>query len=330
MGIKADGSLWGWGYNGWGNLGDGTTITRTIPTQIGTEKNWLSVSVTMHSTLALKSDGTIWSWGHNGSGRLGRGFDGGDYSDRKQIGTSKDWKSISCGSHFCLALQKDGGIYAWGVNGSGQLGDSTSNSLFSPKKIGAGFTSIYAGDQTSAAIKNDSTIWIWGRNDQGLYGDGTTTAYKYPTQTVSSAGWKSVVLGYIHILGLKYDGTIYGWGNGTNGSLGDSSWNHRYSPFQIKSLKKVKMMTGGSGFSIVLNDSGSLYGFGNNSYYQCGLGNTNSYNYPQIVIKNFAVKNFALYRSLNPISDTASTGLVSNSIQITRRIFDDTWNNRTN
>ena len=136
--IKADGTLWMWGVNIWGQLGDGTTTTRTTPKQIGSDKNWISIALTVYSTLALKSDGTIWSWGHNGNGRLGRGFTGGDYTDIKQIGTSKNWQQISSGSHFSIARQKDGSIYSWGYNGSGQLGDSSTTDLYSPKKIDTG------------------------------------------------------------------------------------------------------------------------------------------------------------------------------------------------
>jgi alpha-tubulin suppressor-like RCC1 family protein len=322
--IKADGTLWMWGYNAWGQLGDGTSTTRTTPKQIGSDKNWVTIALTMHSTLALKSDGTIWSWGHNGNGRLGRGFTGGDYSDIKQIGTSKNWSQISAGSHFSMARQKNGSIYLWGNNGSGQLGDSSTTDLYSPTKIDTGYIFITCGSETAMGIKRDSTIWAWGRNDQTLYGNGTSSAIKYPTQTITSKKWKSISVGGIHAIGLQYDGSLWGWGNGTHGAIGDSTWNHRSSPVRITSIKNPRSIAAGSNHTAVVSDSGKLLCFGYNGYYQLGLGNTNNYFYPTITINSFRVKNFAIYRSKNPISDTATVGLVSNKIPNSYRQFTDT------
>jgi alpha-tubulin suppressor-like RCC1 family protein len=330
MGIKADGTLWGWGNNNYGQLGDGTSTTRTIPIQIGTDRNWKSVTMTVQSTFAMKTDGSIWSWGDNSYGWLGRGFQGGNYLDIKQIGTSTSWKQLTCGFNFCLALQDDGSLYSWGYNGKGQLGDSTSNNVFAPKKIGSDFVQVAAAEQTSMGIKKDSTIWAWGDNYYGIYGDSTTTVSAYPIQTVKSKKWKSLAVGNLHAIGLQYDGTVWGWGYEGTGALGDSTYTNRYYPAPMLAVKNIKKIFAGAGHSLVLNDSGSLLGCGINSYGELGLGSTTPYNYAQTIQKAFVLKNFALYRSINPISDTATIGLVSDSISSTMRSFIDTGLTNTN
>ena len=106
-GIKTDGTLWSWGYNSLGQLGDGTSIDKKVPTQIGMATNWQSISAGIEHTLAIKIDGTLWAWGRNDDGMLG---DGTKLSKQKpiQIGTSTNWQSISAGDFNSVAKKIDG------------------------------------------------------------------------------------------------------------------------------------------------------------------------------------------------------------------------------
>ena len=126
LAIKSDGTLWAWGYNYSGQLGDGTTSNKTTPVQIGTGTNWSQIAAGGYHTLAIKSDGTLWAWGYNSYGQLGDGASGGgNYKTTPvQIGTGTNWSQIAAGGYHTLAIKSDGTLWAWG-NYYGQLGDAT-------------------------------------------------------------------------------------------------------------------------------------------------------------------------------------------------------------
>jgi len=186
------------------------------------------------------------------------------------------------------------------------------------------FILVRCAAESILGIKRDSSIWAWGRNDQGIFGNGTTTGGNYPQKTISVGKWRYLSVGNNSALGIQNSGTIWAWGVNNNGALGDSSWNSKFTPTRINYIKKANFCANGVSHSMVINDSGSLLTFGWNAYNQLGLGNATNYNSPRISIKGVAVKNFAIYRSFNLISDTATIGLVTNSLPNTRRLFIDT------
>ena len=132
FGIKTDGTLWAWGWNGYGKLGDGTNIGKNIPTQIGTGTNWQSVSTDVEHSLGKKTDGTLWAWGYNNWGQLGDGTNT-NKNIPTQIGTN--WQTIELGGYHSLGKKTDGTLWAWGWNGYGQLGDGTSIDKNIPTQI---------------------------------------------------------------------------------------------------------------------------------------------------------------------------------------------------
>src|ERR1043165_6518327 len=130
------GTLWAWGNNNSGQLGDGTTINSGTPTQIGTDTKWASITCGSGYTMALKNDGTLWAWGNNSSGQLGDGTTT-DKTTPTQIGTDTKWVGIACGDRHTVAVKSDGTLWAWGYNGTGQLGDGSTIDKASPIQIGA-------------------------------------------------------------------------------------------------------------------------------------------------------------------------------------------------
>ena len=172
--IKFDGTLWAWGNNNQGQLGDGTNTTQpNVPTQIGSDADWAVITAGMLHTLALKSDGTLWAWGFNYSGELGLG----DNADRfipTQVGTDTDWTSIAPGTNHSLALKSDGTLWACGQNLYGQLGLGHNLASTMLREVGTytDWSKISSNDNHALAIKTDTSLWVWGRNNYGQLGLG--------------------------------------------------------------------------------------------------------------------------------------------------------------
>ena len=124
--LKTDGTLWAWGYNSASQLGDGTTVNRSYPVQIGAATNWQSVSC-FQQTVAIKSDGTLWAWGYNYYGQVGDGTTG-NKSSPVQIGTATNWQSVSAGLYHTVAVKNDSTLWSWGA-------DSSLNNKTSPAPV---------------------------------------------------------------------------------------------------------------------------------------------------------------------------------------------------
>ena len=184
--IKSDGSIWAFGNNNWGQLGDGTTDDQGIPVKIlddGTREfqlnhvmvldcldNVASIIAGGQHTLAIKKDGTLWSWGGNYDGQLG---DGTTETRLSPVKILDDVASISAGAWHTIAIKKDGSLWAWGSNNKGQLGDGTIDNKFNPLKISDDVAYASGGGNHTIAVKKDGSLWAWGLNHVGQLGDGT-------------------------------------------------------------------------------------------------------------------------------------------------------------
>ncbi len=173
MGLRLNGSLWSWGNNRYGALGDGTTSDRPNPVQVGTNSNWNIIAAGENFTTAIRLDGTLWAWGVNDRGQLGDGTTI-SHSQPLQVETNKIWVSVAVGAAHTLAIRSDGSLWAWGDNSSGQLGDGTVSQRIEPVQVGATATwhTIAAGNRKTVAIRSDGTLWTWG--DRG-YGQSVQT-----------------------------------------------------------------------------------------------------------------------------------------------------------
>ena len=233
--LKTDGTLWTWGCNGSGQLGDGTTTNRSSPgTVAGGGTNWCAVSAGSRFTAAIKTDGTLWTWGYNAMGQLGNETTTGRSSPGTVAGGGTNWRSISAGHYHATAIKNDGTLWTWGRGAGGGLGDGTSFGRSSPGTTaggGSNWCAVSAGSATSAAIKTDGTLWTWGENARGELGDGTTTCRTSPG-TVAGGGtnWCAISAGYRISAGIKTDGTLWTWGGNGYGQLGDGTITSRSSP----------------------------------------------------------------------------------------------------
>jgi alpha-tubulin suppressor-like RCC1 family protein len=270
--IKTNGSLWTWGRNDWGQLGDGTYINKFVPTQIsGT--NWHFVSSGAWHNMAIKTNGTLWAWGVNIEGRLGDGTNV-DKNIPTQIGTGTNWAEVSAGSYHTVAIMANGTLWAWGYNHYGQLGDGSTIDKNIPTQIGTGtdWAKVSAGGLHTLAIKTDGTLWAWGENYYGQLGGGATfPQYKVlPTQIGLANNWAYVAAGREYSLAMKSNGSLWAWGYNNYGQLGDGTNIDKYLPMQVGSGNNWSSVSAGYEHSVAIKTDGSIWAWGNNVSGQLG------------------------------------------------------------
>ena len=276
--IRSDGSLWCWGGNWYGGVGDGTNVMKNMAEQIGNGTDWAAVSVGALHTAAIKSDGTLWTWGFNERGQLGDGTTQ-DQHAPVQIGTGNNWSAISAGDRHTAALKSDGTLWAWGANEYGQLGDGTTVDKHTPLQIGAAadWIAVTAGPYHTMALKRNGTLWTWGINNDGQLGDGTTQNRLAPAQVGSDTDWVVVRAGFGHTVALKSDGTLWAWGFNPHGNLGDgTTMSMRLSPGQVGSDRDWVAIAAGWFFTVALKTNGTLWACGWNGRGELGDGTTTS------------------------------------------------------
>jgi len=214
--IKTDGTLWLWGYNLGGELGDTTTTIRSSPVQtVSGGTNWKQVSSGEYRTAAIKTDGTLWLWGTGNYGVLGNNFTNWRSSPVQTVSGGTNWKQVSCGRHHTAAIKTDGTLWLWGRNNYGQLGNNSTTNVSSPIQTvsaGTNWKQVSNGSDYITAIKTDGTLWAWGENTFGELGTNSTTNVSSPVQTVAGgANWKQISGGVIHTAAIYfYDaGNLY-------------------------------------------------------------------------------------------------------------------------
>ena len=272
LAIKNDGSLWAWGGNELGQLGNGQTTDQFSPIQIGNDKDWAKISAGQEYSLAIKNDGTLWAWGNNKNGQLGDGTTINKTVPSK-IGSDADWQLISAGFNHSLAIKVSGSLWAWGNNNNSQLGNSGGN-MFYPIQVGIDTDWRLAGAggstsfQHSVAIKKDGTLWQWGFLGGFLSG--------VPEQLGNEKIWEKLSVGSAHNLALKTDGSIWSWGSNWYGKLGTGSTGGSSDlPIKISSTNDWLEIAAGQDHSIAIKKDGSLWSWGRNIHGELGDGTKN-------------------------------------------------------
>ena len=256
---KTDGTLWTWGQNGNGQLGqnEGSIFNtqRASPVQVGSDTDWNKpVDCRSKSGAAIKTDGTLWMWGENSAGILGHNNQT-DYSSPVQVpGT---WATAVMGRDCSLATKTDGTLWAWGDNTHGELAQNHRDERSSPVQIpgstwGTGAGSLASADEWAGALKTDGTLWFWGRNEYGQFGNNEAgNRYSSPVQ-VPGTTWRTFHLGHKSAFATKTDGTLWSWGYGKRSNralLVLYSTTYYSSPVQIGSETDWHSNLGGSYFS---------------------------------------------------------------------------------
>jgi alpha-tubulin suppressor-like RCC1 family protein len=211
--IKSDGTLWVCGYNSFGSLGTGDTVSRSsFVTTAGGGTTWKQVSKSGLNGAAIKTDGTLWTWGANSDGRLGTNNTTSRSSPGTTVGGGTNWKQVSCGSSYMTAVKTDGTLWTWGSNSSGELGTGNTTDRSSPgTTVGGGTNWNRVNTKTFSvgAIKSDGTLWTWGANFKGQLGDGTTTGRSSPGTTAGNVTtWKDISMGTDHFGAISDQGGL--------------------------------------------------------------------------------------------------------------------------
>jgi len=237
LALKSDGTLWAWGANDYGQLGDGTTGRSTTPRQVGTDADWKAIAAGDDFSAALKADGTLWTWGRGQSGQLGHGGTPGPSTmlltpAKVVTGSGVDtFDAFACGSgrdsSFMLAVKTDGTLWGWGKNYAGELGQGLSGFDTFPSPVlvdgATDWRSVACGgsygDNFSIAVKDSGRLWTFGGNYRGTLGNGDYVSLYSPQAMADPSTWASVAAGS-NSFGIKTDGTLWAWGDNEYGQLG--------------------------------------------------------------------------------------------------------------
>jgi alpha-tubulin suppressor-like RCC1 family protein len=207
LGLRTNGTIWAWGSNSSGQLGDETTVSKSSPVSVvGGFTDWCGVSAGSNHSLGIRTNGTIWSWGSNNQGQLGDDTFVSNSSPVSVVGGFTDWCQVSGGDAHSIGLRTNGTVWTWGGNSSFQLG----NGIFaqnSPVSVVGGITNwcgVSAGGSHNLAVRTDATVWAWGGNNRGQLGDGTTVSKSSPVSVVGNlSGWNRISAGLSHSIAIR-------------------------------------------------------------------------------------------------------------------------------
>jgi alpha-tubulin suppressor-like RCC1 family protein len=277
-GIKTDLSMWTFGYNAYGQLGDNTTVVRSSPVQVtGSNTNWVNVNGGSNHVIGIKTDGSLWTWGKNSSGQLGVNNTI-NRSSPTQVSYPQLWEVANAGQTHTLGLAANNSLWAWGGNAYGELGISSTNSASTPVQVGTStaWRYITAGFQNSYAVKTDGSLWGWGRNNLGQLGQNNVTNLSSMVQ-IGTGNWISIAAGGAFMLGVKNDGTMWSVGDNTFGQLGVGSISTSISSITQVTVGSTSWSSVSAGyqFGVALQKNGTLWTFGRNL--NSALGNIASF-----------------------------------------------------
>ncbi|MDM8541107.1 choice-of-anchor D domain-containing protein [Desulfococcaceae bacterium HSG9] len=233
--LKNDKTVWAWGSNAYGQLGNNSGESSITPVQVVTDiygtklENIKAISAGYAHTIALKEDGTVWAWGYNQYGQVGDGSSLPATSPvvvAKQVGSLSGVVQIATGQNHSLALEDNGNsttVWAWGWNENGQLGDGSTTNYSTPRQVDlSNIIAIAGGGYHSLALDNNGMVWAWGKNSYGQLGTGDFTQKTSPVTSALTTFGTSIAAGDEHSIVLS-DNDLWIWGSDESGQLGDDN-----------------------------------------------------------------------------------------------------------
>jgi alpha-tubulin suppressor-like RCC1 family protein len=276
--VLSNGGLQCWGWNGVGQLGDGTTTQRLTPVTVsGLSSGVAQVSTGYQHTCAVLTSGALKCWGYNQDGQLGTGTNLQSLTPVTVNGLGTGVAQVSAGIWHTCALMTSGSVWCWGYNGYGQLGDGTFTNRFSPVSVNgltSGVVQITAGAYHTCALLASGGVQCWGNNYEAELGDGTTTLRPTPVNVVGlTGGVAQVSAGTFHTCAVLTSSGVKCWGWNPYGQLGDGTTSAAFTPVSVVGLTSgVAQMRQGYLHSCALMTSGGVKCWGNNGSGQLGDG----------------------------------------------------------
>jgi len=312
--VDSDGNVWAWGRNYYGQLGDGTNISKSVPVRVKIdteEEEYLSeiteVAARNNHTIALDIYGNVWAWGRNNSGQLGDGAHGLEPDKSRAVRVRgpggldllSGIVAIDAGYEYSVALDVNGNVWTWGNNAWGQLGDNTTDNRNTPVQVVSsdgkgslsGIIAVAAGAVHVIAAGINGNVWAWGSNDHGQLGIGPFALGDKETKPVkvkglSGEGYLSDITtlsaGEWHSIALDGSGNVYAWGNNSYGQLGIGSDFHYGVPNPVKGLDgdgllaEINAVNAGGFHSLAFDQIGSVWAWGRGGSGQLGYGGNSS------------------------------------------------------
>jgi RHS repeat-associated protein len=286
LAVTWSGQLWGTGANSNGELGNGTTTSRSQFEQISGLSGVVGAAEGANFSLAVESNGNVYSWGRNTNGELGLGNTTEEHTPQ-QITALSNVTQVAATNESSFALESNGTVWSWGYDGHGQLGDGKTTSETSPHEVPGltGVTQLAAGHQFVIAVKSNGTVWSWGANSGGKLGDGTTTEKLSPVQikTLEGVDIVQVAAGKSFAAAISQGGALYVWGSNSNGQFGngkEGSTEESDVPIQVTSVTGVTQITAGD-VSLAAIINGTIEVWGGDSDGQLGDNTTANKDTPQ-------------------------------------------------
>ncbi len=246
--VKRDKTVWCWGANDRGQLGNGTQVESPVPVQVTGIDDAIRVVTGGPTSCALRTGGEVWCWGDNSLGQLGNVLVGDHATAPIQSGGADDFTSISLGYYQACGIRRAGQLRCWGY---GQPGFA--------ELTGIAATQVSVGMMHTCVVISGGAVKCIGNNDFGQLGDGTTTARSSLTAVLGIGDAVAVSAGYLHTCALRATKTVVCWGTGMYGSLGSGSPSNSYTPVTVAGLHNVKSIYTGIYQSCAVIAGGDVY-----------------------------------------------------------------------
>jgi alpha-tubulin suppressor-like RCC1 family protein len=274
--LKSDGTVWSWGNNIFGQVGNGTTNDASTPVQTSGLSSVVALGGRGYHTLAVEADGSVWGWGWNSAGELGDGTSNPTAVPVKVIGLTNP-AAVSAGYKFSIALLTNGTVFQWGH------GRVIANN-FNPVQVPglSNIIAISAGWDHALALRSDHTVWTWGKNNYGEIGDGLALSRTNPVPVTALSNIVAVSGGDWHSSALGSDGMIWKWGRNDTGQLGNGAADTNPHPLPAKiqidfngsAFSNIVLMAARDYHNIAVKADGSVWQWGANDQGQCGDNTT--------------------------------------------------------
>jgi hypothetical protein len=258
-GIAVNGSAFCWGYNGYGEVGDGTITNRSVPTTVSGNYNFSGVDGGGYHTCGIAVNGSAFCWGYNGYGRLG---DGTTTQRTTPTAVSGDYNFTAVGlgyAHTC-GIATNGSMFCWGYNGYGEVGDGTTTTRNVPTAVvgGYNFSGVGIGDFHTCGLAVNGSAFCWGNNSYGQLGDGSTSNRYVPRAVSGDYNFSSLALGGWHTCGIAVNGSAFCWGYNIYGQLGNGSMSDSLVPRAVSGGYNFSSLDVGYGHSCGLEGNTAL------------------------------------------------------------------------